>query len=122
MNNEINAIIDSLSSKFGTTSKYLIQEMGKYYVARETVAVIILGLVSVFIIKAIIFLLKKYKEAVENDSYDEDAYFVLAVVFAGFLIGSFIGFMINLVSLVGWIVSPTAATIEMILQCIGGAR
>lgn len=122
MNNDINGIIDSLSAKLGTTSEYLIPELGRFYTTRYIAGIIIMGLLTLTCVLGFLYATKRYKEEMKKhcSDRDEEPYVVIQLFTAVTGIITSGVFIFNIVSLVGWIVSPTAATIEMILNAIGG--
>lgn len=119
MTSEINLIIDDLCNKFCVTSKYLIEEMARYHIARNGFGCFVTLLVG--IIEYLI--MKKAYPIMENkdNKYDFDTvesatitFYVTVVV----TIVTFIIFVCNGVDLVSYIASPTAAVIDDILHSI----
>lgn len=112
MGEEINTIIDNLCAKFGTTLQNLVPEMARMSIAEE-IAVIIISIIIIVIMYKLS--MKIWKRSIEMSDPDEAIPLIFTitggVVFTGIL--SF-----SIISLIGWIASPTAKTIEMIMGMI----
>lgn len=105
----VNSIIDNLCTKFGTTLQNLIPEMAKMYIAKYVVVIIILGIISTVMYK----LYKKYSK--KNEFFDYEFQIILTVSFG---IVSTVVLIISIVDLTGWIASPTAEVVEMIMGMV----
>lgn len=106
-------VIDELAEKFGTTAKYLVAEMARYYIVTDIVVMVISVLIA---IACFIVAKKSYKKAIE-DKWGDDFMPILVCVFAS--VGCFIAvfvFIYDLANCVGWIVSPTAGAINYIVR------
>lgn len=105
----VNSIIDNLCIKFGTTLQNLIPEMAKMYIAKDIVVIIICAIISTVMYK----LYKKYQK--RNEFADYDFQIILTVSFG---IVSVIALIVYIVNLTGWIASPTAEVVEMIMGMV----
>lgn len=105
----VNSIIDNLCTKFGTTLQNLIPEMAKMYIAKDIVTIIILGIISTVMYK----LYKKYSK--KNEFFDYEFQIILIVSFG---IISTVALIFSIIDFTGWIASPTAQTIEMIIGMV----
>lgn len=128
---EVNSLIDSLCSKFGTTTAYLIPEMARYNIVQD---VFIMIYAIIFIVIAFLILKRGYvKHKKEVDRYENDREYASRHLspdwsdyFGYWIVGGFIGiifvvvFMITSSDLMGWIASPTAAFVQSVLRSIGG--
>lgn len=108
MGNEISEVINVLCEKLGTTGQYLIPELMKMNIAED----IILGIISlIIIIVSIYFLPKVWK-------YDkgEYTYWTIIPIILIAIFGCI--FMVVLIDMVGWIISPTAKTVSYIINSV----
>ncbi len=105
----VNSIIDNLCTKFGTTLQNLIPEMAKMYIARNIVIIIIFGIMSIVTYK----LYKKYSKINEFSDYERQM--ILTISFG---IMSTVVLILSIVDLTGWIASPTAEVVEMIMGMV----
>lgn len=115
MDEKINAVINNLCEKFGTTAEFLLPEITRY----ELVAYGFKTLVSltVFII-FLIFAKKSWKMAVDAQDNDSIWWGVMmsCICIAGFiLIFSLYG---NATEFVGWLASPYGALAHMVLKML----
>lgn len=131
MNSEVNSIIDGLCSRLGTTTAYLIPEMTRYSIAKE-LFMIILSIV-VLIIAFLIYRKgwSQYKHDLdrwENDEkwqrthcspdWSDFTVYWAASGIPGILFA--IVLMANIYAIIGWLTSPTAAFVHIVLTYIGG--
>lgn len=107
MSEEINAIIDNLCEKLGTSAKFLIPELARL---RITEAVVMLVIFSFVLIVGLVTLPRAWRYDHREDAgfLEDSAWTILPafLIFAGF-----IGVTAQAVSLAGWIASPTAKAI-----------
>ena len=110
MSTEINEIINSLCERFGTTAEKLIPAMARYYIATNSFG-LILGLILML---AGAFLFPKAIKA-DADSFNDTAWIVgpIALIVIGIIPVLLCGSEI-----IGWIVSPTGATIQLLIDTI----
>lgn len=114
MSNEINAIIDNLCQKLGTSATYLIPELAKKEIAETAVGLIFAVLVGVILVYLMMWIVKRMGEELIDM---EDVFFFF--IFPGFalLIDSVV-IAVFAGNLAGWIASPTAKAIEKIAEMI----
>ena len=114
MSNEINAIIDNLCQKLGTSATYLIPELAKKEIAETAVGLIFAVLFGVILV----YLMRRIAKRMEGELIDmEDGFFFF--IFPGFaLLLDFIVISVYAGNLAGWITSPTAKAIEKIAEMI----
>lgn len=114
MSQEINAIIDSLCQKLGTSATYLIPELAKKEIAEAAVGLVFEVLVGVIVV----YLMRRIAKRMEEEQIDiEDSFFFF--IFPGFaLLADFIMISVYAGNLAGWIASPTAKAIEKIAEMI----
>lgn len=114
MSNEVNAIIDNLCQKLGTSATYLIPELAKKEIAETAVGLIFAVLFGMILV----YLMKRIAKRMEEEQIDiEDGFFFF--IFPGFalLIDSVV-IAVFAGNLAGWIVSPTTKAIEKIAEMI----
>lgn len=107
----MNDVINTLCERFGVTATYLIEEMSRYYIAKNGVAVF-LSLIT-FIVCCILCV--KYAKKYNDDDFED--FYLVSSLFTGFL--SIVGIIIFLCTIdkfVGLLVSPTGATVDIIIQ------
>lgn len=110
MGADINAVIDNICEKLGTTTEFLIPELARREICTN-VATLLISLI--FIIIALYFLPKAWKYDCDNrDS---------AMTVIPFLVisGSCILLIISVIDLVGWVASPTASSVIEIIKIVG---
>ena len=115
MAEEVNIIIDNLCTKFGTTLQNLIPEMAKANIAEDIVIIIICAIVSIVMYK----IFKKGWECYkEEDYYDKEGYvlMIICAIIIGIIFVIILSY--SIVNLTGWIASPTAKTIQVIISMI----
>lgn len=106
MSEEINAIINNMCDRLGTSAKLLIPELARLMIA-EAVTMLVVSLLMVIV--GIICIRKSFKTA-----------FADALTFIGMGV-SIIGFILTvggICSLVGWLASPTAKAILEIIRMV----
>lgn len=120
--NDINSIIDNLSTKFGVASQYLITEISKYKIARG-IAFIIVFLILAITSGIVVYIVRKAwkRDKKEYEEYyhyrfDEDLYIWAFGSFMFLCIIFMITVFINIVEIAGYIGSPTGAVVDYILQ------
>lgn len=114
MSQEINAVIDNLCQKLGTSATYLIPELAKKEIAETAVGLIFAVLVGMILV----YLMKRIAKQMEEEQIDmEDGFFFF--IFPGFaLVIDFVVISVYAGNLAGWIASPTAKAIEKIAGMI----
>jgi hypothetical protein len=114
MSDEINAVIEKLCEKLGTSAQFLIPELAKLKIVNSTVMVVI-GLFMTVV--GVYFLPEawRYDHREDKDRFD-DSFLVLvpgAIVLVGFV------FMTTgIYDLAGWIASPTASAVLEIVNML----
>lgn len=117
MNKEVSEIINSLCIKLGTSSKLLITELSKLRVAESIVLLIIF---LAILIVSLYFLPRiwKYDHRVDGcytHDFNDSCWSIIPAMAA--LFGG-IGVAMQIVKLVGWLVSPTAKAVLEISRMI----
>lgn len=108
MDEKINAVINNLCEKFGTTTQFLVPEIAKYEIATDVVGIIFS---TVLIIILVIVAVRSHRVMEYDDGY-EVPFFVS--VFLAFI---FVAILWACVSdAVGWMVSPYGAVVQMITR------
>lgn len=108
----VNTIIDNLCAKFGTTLQNLIPEMARMSIAEE-IAVIVICIIIIIIIYKLS--MKIWKRSIEMSDPDEATPLIFTITGGVFFVGIL---SFSVISLIGWIASPTAKTIQMIIGMI----
>lgn len=112
MSEEVNAIINNLCDKFGVTVELLIPALARYYIATNIVGMIISLIIFCVAVR---FIPKAWKyDHREDRGFCDDSMWVIVPSVVTFFSG--LGFLSCTITIVGWIASPTAATIAMILE------
>lgn len=114
MSEEINAVIDKLCEKLGTSAQFLIPELAKLRIVNSAVMVVI-GLCITVV--GIYFLPKawRYDHRKDRNSFD-DSFWVAApgsITLIGFLV-----LTSGIYTLAGWIASPTASAVLEIVNML----
>ena len=108
MSEEINAVIDNLCEKLGTTAQCLIPEMAKMGIAEA-----IVGIIFSVIILAV--LIRLFPKTLKRDDKECSSWsIVLAVV----MVADVIILWCSVFDLVGWITSPTAKAVKEIINTV----
>ena len=117
MSEEVNAIINNLCERLGTSAKLLIPELARLRIVESAV---MLATFLVILIVSLYFIPKAWKyDHREEDGYqyscDDSVWFLLpcVITFVGF-----IGMMVHVFELAGWIASPTAKAILEIVRMV----
>lgn len=114
MNEEVNAIINNLCDKLGTTAERLIPEIARLRTV-ESAVMLIIGLATLAV--GLYFLPKawKYDHRKSRDYLDESIWVLIpsAIVFGGF-----IWTVICIHALVGWLASPKAKAVLEIIRMV----
>lgn len=116
---DVNAIINELADKFGTTAQYLIGEMQKYYIIENSIssfAGLLITIISAVAIKKLVAKSMAMKK--ESEWSDWEAPLIWCILPGAFLLGSALGFMICIKDLLVWIVTPTASVLHEILKMV----
>lgn len=112
MGEEINIIIDNLCTKFGTTLQNLIPEMARMNITERVMEIIICIIMIIIMYK---LSMKFWKRRIEMDDLEEA--FPMIFTIQGGIIFAMILFC-SIISLAGWIASPTTKTINVIMKMI----
>ena len=108
MSEEINAVIDNLCEKLGTTAQCLIPEMAKMGIAEA-----IVGIIFSVIILAV--LIRLFPKTLKRDDKECSSWsIVLAVV----MVADVIILWCSVYDLAGWITSPTAKAVKEIINTV----
>ena len=116
---DINTIINELADKFGTTAQYLIGEMRKYYIIKNSIscfACLLISIISVVVIKKLVTKSMKMKK--ESEWSDWEGYLAWCILPGGFLLGCGIGFIVSIEHLLLWTFTPTASVLHEMLKMI----
>ena len=114
MSEEINAVIEKLCEKLGTSAQYLIPELAKLRIVNSAV----MAVIGLFITVVGVYFLPKawrYDHREDKDRFDDSFWVALpgAITFAGFI------FLITgIYNLAGWIASPTASAVLEIVNML----
>lgn len=118
MNDQINAIINNLCEKFGTTTQFLIPEIAKY-----EIAVNVATIVTVLVLDAICVVLAKKCYVAYGDS-EKDPYNINGWQ-AGMLscivivvIATIVFVPDAFISAIGWIASPYGAFVNILTRML----
>ena len=117
MNKEVNEVINNLCDRLGTSSKVLITELSKLRVAES---IVLLTIFLAILVVSLYFLPKVWKydhrtEGCHTYGFDDSCWSIIpaiAVLFGGIVVA------IQIVKIVGWLVSPTAKTVLEISKMI----
>lgn len=124
--NDVNAIIDNICNKLGTTVEMVVPEYAKYMIASKLVTLII-GVVIAFFATTLMNMMltslkkkiAKYKEKYERDDWwDEDwvvPYVIggIVLIFVG-IVGTII--LVDGLNFVPWLISPQGAFIAEVMK------
>ena len=114
MSKEINAVIEKLCEKLGTSAQFLIPELAKLRIVTYAIIVVI-GLFMIVV--GVYFLPKAWRYDHREDKSDFDDSFWVAVPGAITIVG-FIFLTTGIYSLAGWIASPTASAVLEIVSML----
>ena len=120
MSEEVNNIINNLCDKLGYAASEITPEMAKYMIVKDGV-MLLLSIAGIALgILVIVWIVKHYKKAIEDNPYHDPA-IEIVVVFAAVVV-TIIALIVACTvgtELVGWIVSPKASMVEYVLHVIG---
>lgn len=108
MSEEINAVIDKLCEKLGTTAQCLIPEMAKMGIAEAIVGIIF----SVIILAVLIYLFPK---TLKRDDRECSSW---SIVLSVIMVADVIILWCSVCDLTGWITSPTAKAVKEIINTV----
>lgn len=114
MSDEINAVIDKLCEKLGTSAQFLIPELARLRIVSSAVSVVI----GLFITAVGIYFLPKawqYDHREDKDGF-EDSFWVL--VPGTITLFGFVTLVTEIYVLAGWIASPTASAVLEIVNML----
>lgn len=109
---EINAVINNLCDKLGTTASQLLPEIAKMRTAECVVTTVIITCITIL---ATIFVVHSFRKNVA-EKWDSDAWealFFIACIVELFVVVIF-GFTVT--DLAGWIASPTAKALFYVME------
>ena len=114
MSEEINAVIEKLCEKLGTSAQFLIPELAKLRIVSSAVMVVI----GLFITVVGVYFLPKawrYDHREDKDDFDYSFWVVApgVITFFGFLF-----LTTGIYDLAGWIASPTAKAVLEIVNML----
>lgn len=115
MSKEINAVIDNLCNKLGTSAKFLIPELARMHIAQG----IFSSVVSAVIFIICIYFARKawaYDHRDDNSMWENDSCWIILPMVVG--ICSFIWLSTAVYDLIGWVASPTAMAITEIARMV----
>ena len=115
MSTEINAVINNLCNKLGTSAKLLIPELVRMHIAQG----IFLSAVSAVIFIICVYFARKawtYDHRDDKSMWENDSCWIIIPMVVG--IGSFVWLSTAVYELIGWIASPTAMAIKEIARMI----
>lgn len=113
---EINAVINNLCEKLGTTASQLLPEIAKMKTAECAVTTVIITCITIL---TTIFVVHSFRKNVA-EKWDSDAWealFAIACVVELFVVVTF-GFTVT--DLAGWITSPTAKALFYVIEKLKG--
>lgn len=117
--NDVNAVIDNLASKLGVASEVLIPEMSRFYIAKDLTATIVSAVITIVCVISLLKINKIIKAGRTSDDYFDKDPWTFVSLLLGFLgISTLIVFIIHLSKVVGFLASPTGATINTIIENI----
>ena len=108
MDEKINAVINNLCEKFGTTTQFLVPEIAKYKIATDVVGIIFS---TVLIIILVIIAVRSHRLMEYDDDFEVP--FFVSVFLALILVAILWVYVSNAV---GWMVSPYGAVVQMITR------
>lgn len=108
MSEEINAVIDKLCEKLGTTAQCLIPEMAKMGIAEA-----IVGIIFLVIILAV--LIHLFPKSLKRDDRECSSWSIALTVV---MVADVIMLWCSVFDLVGWITSPTAKAVKEIINTV----
>lgn len=115
MSKEINAVINNLCDKLGTSAKFLIPELTRMHIVQE----IFMSVVSVILFCVCVYFARKawaYDHRDGNSMWKNDSSWIILPMIVGFV--SFVWLTTSVYSLVGWLASPTAMAIKEIVGMV----
>lgn len=116
---DINTIINELADKFGTTARYLIGEMQKYYIIESSIISFVCLLIAIVSAVAIKKLVAKGMEMKKESEWsDWEVPLFWCILPGAFLLFCGIGFIVNIENLLLWTITPTASVLHEMLKMI----
>lgn len=115
MTEEVTKIINTLCEKLGVASSYLIPELAKKNIAQDAVGIILCVLALAVEIAFIRWTIKKSTDDDGDVDFDGACFCIIPGIACAI---TFIGFCSIAYDLAGWIASPTAMAINIIIGMI----
>lgn len=115
MSKEINAVINNLCDKLGTSAKFLIPELARMHIVQE----IFSSVVSAILFCVCVYFARKawvYDHRDDNSMWENDSCWIILPMMVGFM--SFAWLTTSVYNLVGWLASPTAMAIKEIVGMV----
>ena len=112
---EINAVINNLCEKLGTTASQLLPEIAKMKTAECMMSILLY--LAVVLISAFL-LIKGFKKSKENDW--EGVWCLILIVSAIGVLFFGVGLIDDSINLAGWAASPTAKALFYVMEKIKG--
>jgi len=113
MSEEVNAIIDNLCDRLGTSAKFLIPELAKLNIATNITVIIICLIVGGILFK-VIPTVWKYDQ--KNRGNWNETFWIVFPGVVGLITA--VAFVNSVYELIGWLVSPTAKAVMIILSML----
>ena len=109
---EINAVIDNLCEKLGTTASKLLPEIAKMKTAESIVTTVIIACITVLVT---IFMAYSFKKNVAKqwDSETWAGLFIVSCIAEFFVV---VIFSRAIIDLTGWLASPTAKALFYVIE------
>jgi hypothetical protein len=124
--NDVNAIIDNICNKLGTTVEAVVPEYAKYMIVSKVISLII-GVVIAFFATALINMLlaslrkkiAEYKSEYDRDDWWSEDWAILCIVGYGviIIIGIIaVAFIVSGLDFIPWLISPQGAFIAEVMK------
>lgn len=111
---EINAVIDNLCEKLGTTASKLLPEIAKMKTAECIVTTVIMACITML---ATIFMAYSFKKNVA-EQWDSEAWAALFIVSCIAELFVVVIFSWAIIDLAGWLASPTAKALFTVIDMV----
>jgi phosphate/sulfate permease len=124
--NDVNAIIDNICNKLGTTVEMVVPEYAKYMIASKVISLIIGVVIAFFataLMKMLVTSLKKkiteYREEYDRDDWYDEDWVVLYVIgdIVIIIIGTIaVTHIASGLDIIPWIISPQGAFVAEVMK------